>query len=171
MTLEVIANPLTTQAKMEGLFSSIGIELRGDDDGDRIIESDVIQDAIDYASDTVFMYTLDWYADTSLATSTWVQRRATIIACWYFSQRRGNPANFQSLYDITIQELEKVQTGKLRIPRLPWRSDLSGGVSNFRVDDRYVVRKTRLERLISTGGRSSKQDVDRTVWNDNFVLP
>lgn len=170
MAVETLT-PLCTQAEMERLFSTLAIELRGDDDDDGVFETGVVNDSIEYASDTIYQYCLDWHTADKLATSLWVHRRATIIACWHYSQRRGNPGQFQSLYEITIAELEKIQGGKIRIPRLAWRSNLTGGVSNFRVDDRYVIKKTRVEQTISTGGRGTKQDADRTVYLDEHVLP
>jgi len=130
-----------------------------------------VQDCIDEATDTINQYAMEWYEESRLVNSLWVRRRATVIACWLLSQRRGNPGQFEERVSQITLELEKVLKGDLRIPRLPMRADFTPGVSNYRVDDRYLVRKTRVEPQISTGGRGSKQDIDRRHLPDEFIYP
>ncbi len=170
MPVETLQYVYSSQELMERLYSTVAVLLRLDDNDDGTIDTGLLQDVIDTATDKINQYLLPLYEAAAAELNLWVRRRATIIACWYLSQRRGNPAQFQSMYEEVIEELKAVNAMKLFIPRLPLSSNLAPGVSNYRVDDRYIVQKTRVQMAISTGGRSTRQDVDRRYIVEPVLL-
>lgn len=137
---------LTSAAEMDRLFSAVGVDLRTDDG----TEATIVEEIIDWASETIASYTLSHYDTAVLATSAWVHRRATILACYYLSMRRGNPPQFVAEYKRILEELELVQNNKLLIPDATVRAADIPTVSSYRVDDRYISTKQRVVRSQST---------------------
>lgn len=166
--VETLTYTYTSVAEIRRIYSTDAVNLRLDDDDDGYVSptDDVYTDLVYEATDMVNLYCEQWYDPSDMAENSWVRRQATWIACYLLSQRRGNPSQYGKRYEEIVGLLEKVQAGQLQIPRLPHRADFTPAVSNFRVDDRFQVRKTRVQPTISSGGTSSRQDLDRDRYSD-----
>jgi phage gp36-like protein len=152
--------PYTTIEEMEHVLSPLGVQLRGDDNDDGTIDPGVIEDCIDEATEWVNLYVSTRYSENSLNTSSWTRAITTRLACYLVSQRRGNPALFEAETERILNWLTMIKNGQLRIPRLPDRMNLIPSMSNYRVDDRFSINKTRVQPSISTGASYGKQDLD-----------
>jgi hypothetical protein len=164
MALEVLPYIYTDQDAIERLYSENGVSLSLDDlTGAE--QTTFWTEITSEATDVVNQYAELYYAPIDINDSSWVQRRATWIAAYFLSQRRGNPAIFGDRYDEIIEELKAVYRGELLIPRMPTREDMTPAMSNLIVDDRFRVHKLRVHPTISTGGVSSRQDMSpRFPW-------
>ena len=177
MAIETLPYALTTTAEMKRLWGATGFNLRASDQpfpGGPLTteETAAVQDCIDEASDECFARIGMWHDINVEATSNnlWLRRRATTIACHFLSERRGNPANFTDKYERALADLDKVMSGGLVIPRLPFKADLAPGMSNISIDDRFVVKKIRVAEQTSTGGPQPNRDRDRRyLYYDDWV--
>lgn len=152
----------TSRDEMERILSQIGVNLRIDDldvaGSEGALESFYID-----ATLTIDTYVQHYYEPQDLYSSYWVRLRASWLACYYLSQRRGNPALFQLRYNQILEELERVQLGELVIPGLPTRFDLTPAMSNIVIDERFTIDKIRVHPSISTGGVSSRQSLSPVI--------
>lgn len=167
--VETITYTYTTADEIKRIFSTAAVELRVDDDEDGYVnttEDDVYTDIVYDATDVINLYLEQWYDPSDMAENSWIRRQATWIGCYLLSQRRGNPSQYNKRYEEVIAQLEKIQEGKLQVPRLPHRADFTPALSNYRIDDRNQVQKIRVQPNISTGGTSARQHTDRDVYND-----
>jgi len=145
----------TSQDEIERLFSRMAIKLRTDDlAGDDI--ADWWEEHISDATLRVWMYIhlfngdIHGLPDATLVNSYWIRRRATWIACYYISQRRGNPSQFNERYLEIIEELEKVQLGLIQIPEIATSAKLIPAMDNLTVDNRHGLHKLRVQVPLST---------------------
>ncbi len=157
MAVEVLTHVYTSQAEIERLFSVEGIESVTSDlfgDNRATFWTEIIEYATDYVNGFLWLY----HEEADLADSRWVRSRTTVVGAYLVSQRRGQTALFQDLFDLTTDELERVNETR-PVPRLATRSDFSPAMSNIVIDDRFRVAKIRVHSTISTGGVSSKQNL------------
>jgi len=165
---ETLAYEYTTRAEIERLAGRNGVrniieDLSGTDVAD--MWSEVIADA----TTTIDAYAAQIYDQSDLANSRWVRVRATWIAAYRLSMRKGNNDNFASRYQEIIEELEKVKSLILMIPNIPLSADMSPVMSNPTVSPRYDSKKIRVQPEISVGGDRSRQDVDWQPWITDFL--
>lgn len=169
MALETLQYVYTSQASIESKISAMAGLLYVDHNQDRSIdaadESTVWADVVGEATDICNQYCLELYNDFALASSLWVYRQATWIGCHLLSLERGNPSpgTFQTQYERSIANLEKIHAQELKIPRLPTRSDNTPALSNVCVDLWFWEKNVRVLPSISTGGNSARQDTDNWV--------
>lgn len=155
--LETLAYLYTSQAEIERTYSQAAAFLRTADG----VENDILGDIIAEATDTVNLYLENCaYSYSDMANNSWIHRAATKIACYLLSIRAGNPAQYQGEYDRIVDLLDKVRTGKFQIPRLFPTDNLAPSVSNYRVDDRFMINKTRVQPSTQVGGSYPNQDSD-----------
>lgn len=160
---------LTSREEMERLLSFRAIQNRiDDDDGGSSTEEEVLDDFIIEASDTVYAYTQHLYNELDLAGNRWVRFRATVIACYLLSRRRGDPGLYEDLYQHNLDMLKQIKEMEMRIPRLGYKDDLTPAMSNLRVDDRFRLSKIRVESQISNGGTSGRQALSPEVWGEYY---
>lgn len=175
----------TSRSEIESIFSIMGVNTRVDDDhteavdtawgikcaGASITEESYLDDIIEEATDYMNQYLLGFYKSTDLANSRWVRRRCSYIACYFLSQRRGNPAQFTTRFEEITAELGMLArgpgaNGNPLIPRVPLRSDNRPSHSNISIDDRFPYSKIRVQRPTSSG-RQTKIDTDY----DDLIYP
>lgn len=154
--VETLTYKYTTQAEMERAFSTAAVTARTDDG----VLADLLDDCINEATDEINFHCERWYEPSDMVNNLWVRRTATWLACYYLSQRMGNPAQFETHIEEIKLRLEHIYSGHKQIPRLATRDDMTPAMSNLRVDDRFRVEKIRVQPTISTGGSYSKQDKD-----------
>jgi len=97
--VESLTYTYTSKTEIEALISKEGLELHIDDQqtGPQGLQTgDVIDDAIEYATDEMNSRLLHLYEAVNLSNSLWVRGRATIIAASWVFQRCGNRATTTS---------------------------------------------------------------------------
>lgn len=136
---ETITYTYTTKAEIASVFSQLAVTLRIIDETDSTSsQTTYLTDIIEEATDVINEYLLGIYNASDLANSKWVRRRASWIAVYLLSQRRGNPAQFQARYDEIIESLEQIMDGRRQIPRTPTADDFIPVHRNAVVDDRLI---------------------------------
>jgi phage gp36-like protein len=141
----------TTKEMIERLYAQQGLDNILDDVSGPA-EDAVLEQFISDAEQTIIIRLSRFHTSADLLTSQWVQSRATWIAAFYISKRRGNEHYFQNLYDEAIREIEAIATGELSpLTEIPLRADTIPSMSNFIIDDYYYARKLRVRQEISVG--------------------
>ncbi len=167
MPTETLTYTYTTQAEIERLYGKTGVAaITADLQGTNI--ASMWEEIIADATLTIDSYASQVYDQEDLATSRWVRNRATWLAAYRLSQRKGNNDLYAQRYQEIIDELEKVKSLILIIPNIPTSSDLTPAMSNISIDPRYNIRKVRVNPEISTGGTSDRQDISWSSWLADF---
>lgn len=148
----------TSRDEVERIYGDKGVTLNMADLKGSDIEL-YWTEVISEATDTINLYCVQFYDEIDLASSYWVRRKATWIAAYLHSQRRGNASLFVQRFQEVMEELMAIQQGLLQIPGLATRSDLTPALSNFTIDDRFYTNKIRVLPSISVGGTNSRQDL------------
>lgn len=165
---ETLVYLYTSQKEIERIWSPKAAAVRLDDSRTGNTDVNLWNDIIFEATDTVNLYLQPFYNDIDLQNNLWVRRCASYIGCYLLSLHRGNPPQFKVQYERMVELLEKVQDGRMQIPRLPTNYDYTPGMSNYAIDDYYNINKVRVEPTISTGGTGGNQDIDRILPNNWF---
>jgi len=167
VTIEAAPPVLTTRDEMASISSTLGIDLRIDDNDDGVIdvfpitgEEQFLLDAIEEASDEAYMRLEMYYTPEVLETSRWVRRRVSYIALHVLSKRRGNPGNYCDEFEKYMAQFEEVASGDLQIPRLAKSHNFEPSMSNTLVNHRFPRRNIRVVQETSRGGNDSTQELD-----------
>lgn len=142
---EAIPTLYTSRSEIESIFTINGVDFRLDDDYNETIsatEETYLDAIIIESTDIVNQYLLPLYSATDLAESRWIRRRASYIACYFLSMRRGNPRQFGDRYDEILSELEAIAMGpgipgNPIVPRVPLRKTFTPSYINPEIDDRF----------------------------------
>lgn len=136
----------TTQAKIERLFSSLGVRYYSDHDETGVTDTDVVTDCISQSDGEIDLYCRGRYSEAGLSGSTLIERWSTILATCYLCERRGNPVpdSLAKEADRIYERLEKIQTGAMQLPGVAFGQDLRPAFSNLTVDRRYRYSKIRV---------------------------
>lgn len=166
---ETLSNLYTSEDEIKKLFSQRGLDLHLDDDeslddpdADELESLDWV---IDDATDEVNLYVWTLYAPADLANNRKVRSWATWIACYFLSQRKGDPALWVERYDKIIEQLTAVRDGNLKIPRVPVRTLTRPELGNQVVDQRFNTATIRTQQSISVGQPTTRQFYD---YNDQY---
>lgn len=138
----------TTQAEIEGLFSTVGVTERLDDNDNGAIaagELAYLDQLITYATNRLNSYLLQYHSDADMSDNDWCREKATVIACYLLSRRRGNAAQFETEYNEIMSYLKGYANYVGQIPFLPLRHEKGPALSNLVVDDRRI-NKIRVVR-------------------------
>lgn len=133
-------------------LSTLGVLEWSDHDELGEIDTSVVTDAINRASEEVFFYLGGFYSAATLATSELIMSWATMLACYYLGLNRGMapPDGLQIEYDNLMKRLEQIRSGRMLIPGLSLSADLRPAISNLTVDRRYARDTIRVTRSNST---------------------
>lgn len=124
----------TTEHEIINLFSSYGVDLRLDDlDASR--RSEWFTQSISDATETMNGYLAQRHEPQYLKQSYWVRMRATFMAAYYLSRRRGNPSQFVDRIEEIKEEMMEVIAGRLLIPGVPHVADFAPDSQNYHIDD------------------------------------
>jgi len=78
-----------------------------------------------------------------LSLSVWVRERATYIACYFLSFRRGNPTLFQYQYEEALKELEEARDNLIFLD-VPQTSGVRPLAYNILHDNRFNITPIRV---------------------------
>lgn len=148
-----------TETQLNEFFSAQGITDYADHDDDNVADTNVVNNAIDEASEHINLYARERYAVADLQSSTMVTRWCVKLACYFLCMHRGNPPP-----DILAVEFERITTvldqvrmSKMEIPGVQLKDSLVPTFSNLTVDRRYRRSTVRVTRQ-----NSSKESSKRT---------
>lgn len=159
---------------IQNYLSAQGVTLRLADQPGNVIDSfgnANVQDILNEATVTIDFYCFGKYTPAILATSMWVNRKATILAAYRIGSRRGNPVPEIIVEDAgkAEEELKAIADGPRLIPNLPLRRILAPTMSITRCDPRYIFKVIRVERNQSSRW-SPTQLPQNQDWQDAFVF-
>ena len=150
----VIPAGMTNEDRIQRLYGELGL---GNilDDVSSLTEDHVIDQFISDAEQTINVRIGRFFSPSNLANSDWACSRATWIAAYLISKRRGNEHYFESLYEMALRELDAMATGEIPpIADIPLRTDTLPSMSNLVVDDRFYSAKLRVKPFVSVGSSS-----------------
>lgn len=103
------------------------------------------------------------YSRSGLESNAEIRAFATVLACFYGSKYRANPAPQELVDDVEYIRgvLSDIEQGRVALNGVSLKADLRPTVTNRTVDRRYVWRTIR-KRPDSTGPNSVLRE-DRTV--------
>lgn len=123
--------------------------------------------AIVEAGDMILSRALQRYTAIGLARSSWVQRRATELACLYLFQRRGQagPEGLVDTVQRVIDELDRLADAKtVIIPGAVPREEAAPSISNYVVDQKILGDQLRVNPSNSNNHYPGRKDSGR-VFN------
>lgn len=144
----------TSRTEIQDLLSYSGVKLRlGDDGSDSLSSAELarVVNAVNIATAKCNLYLLERYDASHLNDSWIVHHWATVIAARWLCKRRGNPVpeSIEDEYEEIIEELTAVKQGEMSLGDVPQREADQPTWSNVTVDDRYRVKRIRVQRPIS----------------------
>lgn len=150
--MALLAITYCTAAEIERRHGTESVLAWSDHDGDGLADSEVLDDAINQATQEIDLYARQRYAPEGLADSPLVNRWAVIIAAYMMSITRSNPPpdSLAIEFERVMARLAEVKEGSLALPGVPMRSDMRPSMSNLRIDRRYPKAKIRVQKEIST---------------------
>lgn len=174
MTIETLSDVYTTRSEIERIYGQRGVTSHVDDqdlgdipdDDTTEMSDDIWEGVIQDATDEINLYCLGYYTASDLKNNVWVRRQASYLGCYYLSIRRGDPGQYANRRDDILGLLQRIQAGNMQIPRLATRGDLTPGMSNYSVDDRFRTNKVRVKPSISTGGTYNNEDIDPLLTDE-----
>lgn len=163
----------TNRAWLEGLLSAEGVSLRLDDDlsgtESETETTRLTTYAVNIATSRVNLYAAQKYEPIQLANSWEVWHWGTIVGAKWLCGRRGNPVpdSLAEAYEEALDELKELRAGQLVLADIPPRDELWPAWSNIELDQRYWLRKLRVQVPISESQRGYRQQ--RSRWADRAL--
>lgn len=139
----------TSEDEIRRLLSSDGANEWSDDlseAGEDYYFTEVIEDA----TGTINQYLVRLYSEVDMVNSPWIRRRATYIAAYHYTKRRGNPGLYGDDYLRCIDDLLEVVDGNAVVPGLPFDAGMQAVMQNVTIDQRYLYHKPRVRMTMST---------------------
>lgn len=154
----------TTTAEVQRFMSSGMATACADHDENGSADTDVIPDAINWATSEINMYLGRRYAYSDLVNHMWVNRAATLIASIRLSITRGNmpPQAWKDEYDRILEELKLIRDGEQNLDGLMLKNDERPAHINLTIDRRHPRAKVRVETYISSDQQTNLQQFKNT---------
>ncbi len=138
----------TSQTEVERLFSSLAVELRRDDFEDTDPEYDnVLEEVLLQAHYEVKSIINRVYSDANALLHPWIRKRATYIAAYFLSIRRGNDSQYFNEYFQALEDLEALVKGELFIDDLAANINSLVTYCNISSDNRYPFTPMRVDPI------------------------
>lgn len=154
--MTLLSTVFTSQTEIERKIGVNAVLDLTDHDNDGVAEADVLDDAINQATEEITLTAGQRYALSNLAASELIRRWATTLACCFLYTNRGNPVpvSLQLEFERIMARLERVMTGALALTGVALIGDLRPTMSNRTIDRRFATRTVRTQRRISTDAPS-----------------
>ena len=143
-----LAYTYTTEVEIRRLISSTGADQWLDDIP--IDYPDYFTEVIEDATSTINQYLEKFYDPADMRNNPWVRRRATYIAAYHLTKRRGDPGLYGDDYQRIIGELQEANEGIIQVPGLAYTAGMLAVMQNVTVDQRFIYAKSRVRQSIST---------------------
>jgi hypothetical protein len=148
--LGTIPYTITSLDEMEREFSVSGVRERRDD------YSSMDQAYEDLITEIVYRATMDCkvilnkiYDDEDIYSNYWIRERATLIACYKLSIRRGHDSQYYASYIQALDDLKALVDGDIFLD-VPRKTDSVVSLHNVYVDNRSPLRSIKVDRINST---------------------
>lgn len=161
--MAIRSDALCTVVQLQRFMSTIGMESFSSNNEVGGCDTDVVEDAINWATVEIMMYLHERYdiddlTGTSLGAEI-VNRWCVVGSARYLSLVRGNPVpdSWQIKWDLVLEKLEAVRSDNLSLPGIALRDEDIPTLSNFTIDRRYRRSKKRVtsaNSTVATSGRS-----------------
>lgn len=158
--------PFTTPAEMEGMMSSLGVQLRVDDPPG---PSGIAEQYAKIGTNRVLFYLSRAVPDPAdLSGNDWVRECATIAACYHLSGHSGEPFNdtFKQLWEEVKTDLIQIQEKKADVPgyRPAVQHDLAPQIVNVHVDMQRLPSLRRVRPASTTVGSDNLPGTQAPLW-------
>jgi hypothetical protein len=127
--------------------------------------NDFLVEVIADATLTCMQYLGKLYDPANLQSSYWVRRRATYIAAYHFTKRRGDPGLYGEDYQRSILELEQASDGLIQVPDMAYSAGMLAVMQNVVIDMRYLQNKTRVRESASTDTSGREYLMSAFPWD------
>lgn len=154
--MTLLSTVFTTSTEIGRKIGTQGMTDLADHDGNGIADTDVIDDAVNQATEEISLTAGQRYATANLAASNLIRRWATTLACCFMFTNRGNPVpmSLQAEFDRIMDRLEQLRSGSMTLTGVALIGDLRPCMSNRTVDRRYATRTVRVQKRNSTDAPS-----------------
>lgn len=139
----------TSEDEIRRLISSSGADSWSDDlseTGEDYYFTEVIEDA----TGTINQYLQKLYSPAALVNSPWIRRRATYIAAYHWTKRRGAPGLYGDDFLRSMDDILAVMDGDAQVPGVPFSAGMLAVMQNVTIDQRFAVNKPRVSMSMST---------------------
>jgi len=150
MAVSLLQHALSSVSELERKFGPKAIRLWSDHDRDGGINTDVVNDAINAATEETWAYTEPaGYAAVDIVNSTLLRRWCTIAAGLFLSTDRGNSPpeslvkEFERIYGPQGQMVSLARSG-LTLPGITKSINVMPALSNLRPHRGYANAKVRV---------------------------
>ncbi len=160
--MPLLSTTYCTIAELQRFLSANAVTDFADHDDDGSADTDVVEDAINQATEEIDLYLRQQYTQANLSTSTLVTRWCCVMSAKFLAERRGNPPpdSVQLEYDRIANTADGLITQiadlKRQLPGIARRSEAPTW-SNLEIDRRYARRTARVVRQTSSTSASVKQ--------------
>jgi len=167
--MTLISPVYCTEADMNRYLSANAVIDFADHDEDNTADTGVTDDCINQATEELDLFLTERYAQAELQTSTIVNRWATVIACRFLCQRRGNvvPDSMETEWERIQGHLEAIAADRRSLPGIALRDQMIPTMSNLAIDQRYRRNKSRVTRTNSSTA-PSKLPRDFTKYDRKY---
>lgn len=150
--MTLLSTTYTTEAMMERKVGAQALIDWCDHDADGTQDSNVLDDSINDATLEIDLYCRPKYSAASLATNNLIKRWATVLACFFCSQNRGNPPpdSLARQAERIYKQLERIRLCTLMLPGVALANDTRPTWSNRRVDRRFRNNSIRVTKTNSS---------------------
>jgi phage gp36-like protein len=157
-----------TVTELRRYLSAQGVTDFADHNQDGAADSQVVADSINWATQEIDMLALMRYSVTGLTGSNIIGKWCIVMSAYFLCQRRANPVpnsilnEFERITGMPDGLLTKISDGRMQLPGVPLRADLSPSFSNLTVDRRWPHSTIRVTRENSSDSPTElTQDVHR----------
>jgi hypothetical protein len=146
----------TSKEEIERTWSVDGVEDRRDDyDNASEERTKVMYEVIIRATMEVKGILNKLFADVNLVKNPWVREKATYIACYLLSVRRGNPSHYYNEYLDALDALRQLVEGEIYFEDLPVSTNSRVAMVNVSTDNRLPGMPIRVDPITSTDSSSA----------------
>jgi phage gp36-like protein len=158
--MALLATTYCDVAELQRFMSTTAVTDFADHDANGTADADVVEDAINQATEEIDMYARERYLQADLATSELVKRWCVVMAARFLCHRRGNVVpesieqEFERIADPRTGLLRLVKDSDIDIPGEQLREDLRPTFSNLTIDRRWRRSTVRVTQLNSSDAPS-----------------
>ena len=159
--MALVSNPMCSVAELTRFMSAGYVTAAADNDGDDVADTDVVEDAINWATHEIRNYAAQ-YADSALPSNGLANRWGVLLAACFLVENRGNgiPNSWSAERDRVWVMLERLLSGDLTLKGVALSQDFRPSMSNLAINRLYRRSKVRVTTANSSDSPTKlSQDV------------
>lgn len=164
----------TSSEEIVALASQFAVNTRLDDNDDVAVQATELvrltTNIVNYATSEINLFVGERYTMAALAESWFIHHAATVRGAVFLCQRRFNsvPESLEDEWVRIERLLQRIHDHKLSLADIPELESDQPIMSNVTIDDRYRVRRIRVQRPISDNRQSPYPQ--RNHWPSEFTV-